>query len=244
MLTIGQLAHHVGVTVKAVRHYHSIGLLPEPERDPSGYRRYDSSTVIALTRIKVLSDAGVPLREIHHLLAADDAELDAALTTLDRDLAARIKELRRRRARVRTLISGDGLYLPDEVVGLLEDLRALGLPEPLVDFERDGWVMWSAAEPDHINEWAAAKRTLLTEPTTRDAYVKLAQAVTLDPDDPELVKIADWFMKQRTPDSGELDLHKVAEDNPTTIALMNAHTANFSPGLSRLHELLYQWLGK
>ena len=40
MLTIGQLAAYAGVTVRAVRHYHQIGLLPEPERDASGYRRY------------------------------------------------------------------------------------------------------------------------------------------------------------------------------------------------------------
>lgn len=29
MLTIGQLAAYAGVTVRAVRHYHNIGLLPE-----------------------------------------------------------------------------------------------------------------------------------------------------------------------------------------------------------------------
>jgi MerR family regulatory protein len=40
MLTIGQLAAYAGVTVRAVRHDHHIGLLPEPERDASGYRRY------------------------------------------------------------------------------------------------------------------------------------------------------------------------------------------------------------
>ena len=33
MLTISQLATYAGVTVRAVRHYHQIGLLPEPERD-------------------------------------------------------------------------------------------------------------------------------------------------------------------------------------------------------------------
>ena len=38
MITISQLARHAGVTIRAVRHYHQIGLLPEPERDASGYR--------------------------------------------------------------------------------------------------------------------------------------------------------------------------------------------------------------
>ena len=39
MLTIGELASYAGVTVRAVRRYHAKGLLPEPERDHSGYRR-------------------------------------------------------------------------------------------------------------------------------------------------------------------------------------------------------------
>ncbi|NEB06570.1 MerR family transcriptional regulator, partial [Streptomyces sp. SID13726] len=59
MLTIGQVAAHLGVTVRAVRHYHQKGLLPEPERDASGYRRYGADAVVSLVRIKTLSDAGV-----------------------------------------------------------------------------------------------------------------------------------------------------------------------------------------
>jgi DNA-binding transcriptional MerR regulator len=39
-ITIGQLADYAGVTIKAVRHYHKRGLLEEPARDASGYRRY------------------------------------------------------------------------------------------------------------------------------------------------------------------------------------------------------------
>ncbi len=42
-LTISQLASYAGVTVRAVRHYHAKGLLPEPPRDGSGYRRYDAA---------------------------------------------------------------------------------------------------------------------------------------------------------------------------------------------------------
>ena len=64
MLTIGQLAGYAGVTVRAVRHYHPIGLLPEPERDASGYRKYDAPAVVSLIKIRTLADAGVPLGQI------------------------------------------------------------------------------------------------------------------------------------------------------------------------------------
>ena len=59
LLSIGQLAKYVGVTTRAIRHYHAIGLLSEPRRDNSDYRRYDAQDAINLIRIKTLADAGV-----------------------------------------------------------------------------------------------------------------------------------------------------------------------------------------
>ena len=56
-LTIGQLAEYAGVTIKAVRLYHRRGLLPEPPRDTSGYRRYTAEDAIALVKIRTLAEA-------------------------------------------------------------------------------------------------------------------------------------------------------------------------------------------
>ena len=50
-LSIGELAGLAGVSPRAVRHYHAIGLLPEPARDGSGYRRYGGKDVVALVRV-------------------------------------------------------------------------------------------------------------------------------------------------------------------------------------------------
>src|SRR5919108_492865 len=61
MLTIGELAAYAGVTVRAVRHYHAKGLLPEPERDHSGYRRDDAPGARELLRYRPLPRPGVPL---------------------------------------------------------------------------------------------------------------------------------------------------------------------------------------
>jgi DNA-binding transcriptional MerR regulator len=79
MLTISQLAAYAGVTVRAVRHYHATGLLPEPARDHSGYRRYDAAAVVQLIRIRTLAEAGVPLSRVQELLAADEEEFAAAV---------------------------------------------------------------------------------------------------------------------------------------------------------------------
>src|ERR1700748_2547752 len=92
MLTIGQLASYAGVTIRAVRHYHQVGLLPEPERDSSGYRTYDAAAVVRLIRIRTLAEAGVPLARVQELLDADDAAFMEGTAQIDRQLRQQIRE--------------------------------------------------------------------------------------------------------------------------------------------------------
>src|SRR3954469_25067282 len=106
VLTIKQLADYVGVTVRAVRHYHARGLLPEPERDGSGYRRYGAQAVADLARIRTLAEAGVPLSRVHDLLQASPDEFARAVEEIDSDLRAEIDRLQRSRERVARLVSG------------------------------------------------------------------------------------------------------------------------------------------
>src|SRR5256885_7102038 len=106
MLTISQLAAYAGVTVRAVRHSHAKGLLPEPERDHSGYRRYDAAAVVELIRIRTLADAGVPLSRVQALSTADEEEFAAAIADIDRRLRAEIRERQQHRERVAQLAAG------------------------------------------------------------------------------------------------------------------------------------------
>src|SRR3954464_3708843 len=116
MLTIGQLASYAGVTIRAVRHYHQVGLLPEPERDASGYRAYDAAAVVRLIRIRTLAQAGVPLVRVRELLDADPETFAAATAGIDRQLRAQIRALQEHRRRIARLSSGDALALPKQVV--------------------------------------------------------------------------------------------------------------------------------
>src|SRR4029453_6254593 len=100
MITTGELANYAGVTIKAVRHYHQRGLLEEPQRDASGYRRYTAEHATQLLKIKTLAEAGVPLARIKELLAADPERFAAAITEIDRNLQQRAAELRRTRERL------------------------------------------------------------------------------------------------------------------------------------------------
>jgi len=71
-MRIGELASRSGVSAKAIRYYESIGLLPAPERLPSGYRDYDESTLDALAFIRAAQAVGLSLGEIRGIVALRD----------------------------------------------------------------------------------------------------------------------------------------------------------------------------
>ena len=88
MITIGQLARYVGVSIKTIRVYHDKGLLAEPDRDGSGYRRYTAQDAIDLIKVRTLAEAGVPLARIRSLKGAPDEAFQRAVVEIDRDLTA------------------------------------------------------------------------------------------------------------------------------------------------------------
>lgn len=98
-----QLADLAGTTVKAVRHYHEIGLLDEPERAVNGYKQYGVRHLVRLLRIKRLADLGLPLARIADLGDADERPEDA-LQVLDAELASTIERLQRVRAELAVIL--------------------------------------------------------------------------------------------------------------------------------------------
>jgi DNA-binding transcriptional MerR regulator len=239
-LTIGQLAAHAGVTVRAVRHYHQRGLLAEPERDASGYRRYGAQAVVDLIRIKTLADAGVPLARIQDLLSAGPAEFTESVTEIDQALKRKIRELTQHRARIAELAGGERLFLPDEVVELLDDLRGLGVSERAVRLERDGWILALALTPQLAPGWVEEKKGALADPEFRRLYLAGDQALSWDPGDPRLEKLAetmaDWAARRGRESVAPPDGRAIG-DMPMVVALIDSYVASSSPALRKLGEL-------
>lgn len=72
MFRIGDFSRLTQVTVKALRHYDSLGLLKPAYIDPeSGYRHYSGSQLPRLNRILAMKDLGFSLEQIGQLLDAD-----------------------------------------------------------------------------------------------------------------------------------------------------------------------------
>jgi Cd(II)/Pb(II)-responsive transcriptional regulator len=68
-MRIGELASRAGCDVQTVRFYERDGLLEEPAREPSGYRRYDERHLTRLNFIRHCRSLDVPLPEVRQLLA-------------------------------------------------------------------------------------------------------------------------------------------------------------------------------
>lgn len=247
MLTIGQLAAYAGVTVRAVRHYHQIGLLPEPERDASGYRRYGAAAVVSLIRIRTLANAGVPLSEIGQMLAADASAFAEAVKRIDSHLREEIERLETSRTQIAQLAAGDGLALPPEVVFYLHRLREIGASERMVEGERDGWILVAARWPDRIHEFMVGKLAQLDDPRLVRLYRVLSEIFEGDAaDDPRLEEAADLMagLAEQAYASGEINLGEMAQDD-LQFALLDALAVETDPRAERLLDLMRErgWAG-
>jgi DNA-binding transcriptional MerR regulator len=247
VLTISEVAGFAGVTVRAVRHYHQRGLLPEPPRDGSGYRRYDADDLVALIRIRTLAEAGVPLARVAELLDADEAAFREAVGDLDTELRARQRQIAEHRARVRRLVGGDSLALPQVAVDYLEKLRALGVTEESVKIERDSWILINARYPEKVPGWMAEKARQLDWPAFRDMYLAFDRARDWAGDDPRLEQVADQLAAVFRQIADELpgQVQESSEIEKPVVELLDAKALDASPAWRRVVELLADrgWAG-
>ena len=247
MLTIGRLASYAGVSIRAVRHYHQIGLLPEPERDASGYRSYDAAAVLRLIRIRTLAEAGVPLARIRELLEADPETFAAATIEIDRELRARIRALQEHRRRVARLGSVESLAVPAEGADYLDRLRAIGAPTVLVEAERDAWILVAARYPETIPAIIADKVAQLAEPTILRLYQLLGRLAEEPENDDLLREIADLMsdLYEEAAASGDLDRQDEVMPDRGFVRLLDSFSYAAHPVVARLGELLAErgWTG-
>jgi len=100
-LTIGKVAEKAGVGVETVRFYERKGLVAQPPKRGSGFRRYPTEAVERIRFIQSARTLGFTLKEISELLALRvepsttcgdiQARADAKVEEIDR----KVRELRR-----------------------------------------------------------------------------------------------------------------------------------------------------
>lgn len=119
-MQIGEVAKTVGVATSAIRFYEEAGLIPEPDRTPSGYRDYDPSVVDRLSFIRAGQTVGLTLSELGDVLTIRDGgeapcrHVSELIDTRIRDIDERIKDLRSLRKDLVGLAAKADQFDPDE----------------------------------------------------------------------------------------------------------------------------------
>lgn len=92
MWSTRQLAEAAGVTVRSIRYWHEVGVLPQPPRLSNNYKQYTVFDLVLVLRIKRLSELGFSLEQISTMLVSHSNE-KAALLSLKEEVAAAIEQL-------------------------------------------------------------------------------------------------------------------------------------------------------
>lgn len=101
-MTVSQLARRVGASADTVRYYERIGLMPEAERSPSGYRLFGEDDLERLAFIRRAQSIGLQLDDIRELLAVRDRGLCPCGHARER-LRAKLTEVEERMAELAAL---------------------------------------------------------------------------------------------------------------------------------------------
>ncbi|MGW4028314.1 MerR family transcriptional regulator [Streptomyces sp. NPDC004838] len=236
-MRIGEIAALVGVTPRTVRHYHHLGLFPEPERLPNGYRDYGLRHAVVLARIRRLTELGIGLAEVRDVLA-DDAgrELIEVLAELDEDLARQQAAIAERRARLGELIeqARKGLLpaegpVSSELAGLLGALAPSDSPMAAADRSHLALLDTVMAPEDRDRLFGALRQ--LTESSGSAAkvqalYERLDELAEADIDDPRIGPLGDDFAAVMPDALVELVRHAPTE---AADAFGEAFLADFAP---------------
>ncbi|MFI9325789.1 MerR family transcriptional regulator [Kitasatospora aureofaciens] len=239
-VTIGQAAAFAGVTTKTIRHYHLLGLVDEPRRDGSGYRRYGSSDLLRLVQVRTLAESGVPLSEIRALLGADPQRFAADLAEVKRRLTERIEELTARRDLLDRLANGDRALLPDRACALLDRAADLGFTPDEVATHREGMVLARALVPDGFDDFLTEAEHALDDTRFVALNKQCWAAKDWDPDDPRLEELATAVADRFLANPALLAIPNglQARTDVTRYGLLNHHAEDQAPAMARLTTLV------
>ena len=184
-MRIGELAGLAGVSTRTVRHYHRIGLLPEPQRRENGYRSYELRDLLLLLRTRRLVDLGLSLEEVADALSDDQGrDLVEILREIDGDLAAQQDRITRQRAAIADLLAADGDLRSPELVSVLESLT----DHPAA--EREGL---AAELVESMTGGLDLYRSVLDSPLRDEMFAAQAEferLVDVSPNDPAVTELA------------------------------------------------------
>jgi DNA-binding transcriptional MerR regulator len=206
---IGELARVAGVTVRALHHYDSVGLLSPSERTSGGHRLYTAPDVERLYRLLALRELGLPLYEVGPLLDADHGVADTVrrhLMRVEQQLEA-LTALRTRLSRLLGALDGG----EESTQWILDALEAMSMfekyytPEQLAQLERRRQTLGEDAITAVEQEW-------------KDLYAHV------------------WAHREKGTDPADPDVQKLVRRSGELIRMFTGGDPGIEAGLKRMYE--------
>ena len=140
LLTIGEFSQMTHVSVKALRHYHEVGLLEPADVDPeTGYRFYAVAQIPTAQVIRRFRELDMPIEQVKAVLSATDAsERDAAIVAHLQRMEAQLEQTNNAVAALRGLLDGTNATTIPVGVRSFAPASAIAIR---------GRVEWDAIEP-------------------------------------------------------------------------------------------------
>ncbi|WP_173078379.1 MerR family transcriptional regulator [Phytohabitans rumicis] len=178
---IGELARRTGLSVKTVRYYSDLGLVPEAARTYSGHRRYDAESALRLDFVRTLRELGLDLATIRRVLDSE-ADLRGVAARHADAIGAQIRVLRVQRAVLRALARREPT--PQEVDRMNRIAQATaGERRRIIAEFLDSIFAGIPVDPEFEARMRSVTPELPDEPTDEqvDAWLELSELVS-DPD--------------------------------------------------------------
>src|SRR5687767_14169070 len=139
-LTIGEFSKMTYLSVKALRHYHDVGLLEPADIDPSsGYRHYTADQVATAQAIRRFRDLDMPLDQVRTVLQAPD------LTTRNQAILDHLASMQQQLERTQHTVASLQALLSSPTAPRPVDYRTLPATaavaiEHTIAFEDSAWI--------------------------------------------------------------------------------------------------------
>ena len=108
MMTVKQVSELTGVSIRTLRYYDEIGLLPPASHTEGGYRLYDDTALERLQQILLFRELEFPLKDIVRIVSSPDFDRKKAL-----EQQIQLLELKRKRL--------------DDLIGFARGIKVLGV---------------------------------------------------------------------------------------------------------------------
>ncbi len=180
ILSIGETARLMGVSVRTLRYYDEIGLLRPSEVTAAGYREYGDEAIAQLQQVLYFREMGVPLGEIAALLSRPDYDRREALAQHREWLLLKRRRLDELIRLVDETIGGKPMTKPNEIVDM-EQKKA--------QYAAEAAEKWGATEAYRESEKRHAAYTGTQEQAIQEEAEEIfrafAAAMDADPAGPE-----------------------------------------------------------